>query len=135
MRILTYAGVVLIGLLGLGVMLIWLKDYFIQRHRKEDRAEKFTEHFARLGVSVSLAAAVRGYLRSWMSDDGFPVRPEDDLHLIYGMVDEDLDEMIIKLSMENDLEIPEDTTYFPKPIATVDDVIRFIDSFHATRRV
>jgi hypothetical protein len=63
----------------------------------------------------------------------FPVRPQDNIVKIYGIVDEDMDEMIMEIAEANNLVFPDEPGYWPKPIDTVEDLIRIIASFPGNR--
>ncbi|MCW5958619.1 MAG: hypothetical protein KIS76_00545 [Pyrinomonadaceae bacterium] len=129
MRVFIYLVLIFLGVFVLGTILLWIKDYIIRRNRKEDKKEDFIKHFVKQGISELLALDVYQYLQNWMSFNDFPVRPLDNLVVIYGIADEDLDDSIIEIAEANSYEIPKNTDYWEKQIVTVEDLIRFIDSF------
>lgn len=102
---LIYLGLSLIGIFAFGMVFIWLKEYILRNNRKEDGKEKFLECFVNEGVSESLALSVYRHLQDWTNFSDFPVRPQDNIADIYGIVEEDLDDLIIEIAEANNLEI------------------------------
>jgi hypothetical protein len=70
-----------------------------------------------------------------MGFDDFPVRPQDDIAKIYGIVDEDLDDLVLEVAEANNLVVPTEPDEEQEPIATVEDLIRVIASFPGKRPV
>lgn len=78
---------------------------------KKDRAGygliEFKEHFLSIGVSEKISEAIYGHLQGLMSDENFPVQPEDDLTEVYGIgtfsgvgLDEVINDLSEKLNCE-----------------------------------
>lgn len=128
-ELLIYGVLIFLGLLGTSMIFFWIRDYFISKSRSKDKKEDFINHFSKIGISTSLALSVYQYLQDWKYIDKFPVRPTDDIANIYGIADEDLDDLIIEIAQSNHLEIPQNTNYWKTPINTVEDVIKFVSSF------
>jgi hypothetical protein len=126
---LIYLTLILIGGFGIIMIFIWLRDYTIIQIRAEDKKEDFINYFIKKGISEALVHSVYKYLQNWMSFYEFPVRPQDKIAVIYGICEEDLDDLIIEIAKINNYDVPKDTNYWGRPIITVEDLIRFIDSF------
>lgn len=129
MWIFTYLILTFVGLFGLLMIFQRIKDYVIYKTRDGERKEDFINHFVREGISENLAHFVYQYLQDWMNIKDFPVRPQDDLAIIYGIADEELDDLIIESAKTNNLEIPANSDYWGSPVVTVADSIRFVASF------
>lgn len=129
MRLSVYLASSILGLLVFGMIFFRLKDYMIRRKRKEDKKENFLIYFVDKGISEPLVLSVYQYLQNWMSLSDFPVRPKDNIADVYGIVDEDLDDLIIEVAEINNFEIPANTNYWQEPVITVEDLILFIVSF------
>ena len=99
---------------------------------KKDNPEVWKDNFGQYfsnGEAISeIALSVYDYLSNWMSREDYPVRPSDKISLVYGIVDEDLDDFVIAVAQANRLVLPGDTSYWMNPVVTVDDLIRFISS-------
>ena len=96
--------------------------------KNEDNKESFLEYFSKQGISLSLALSVyddiyNGHLFKR------PVNPGDDLYKMHGIVDEDLDDLIIEIAEANNLKVPLNTDYWQNPVTTIEDMIFFIASF------
>jgi hypothetical protein len=124
-----YVIAAVVGFIAVGTIVIYIRAYIIRKSRKNDKAEDFMNYFVSEGMSGSLVRSVYSYLQDWMGSNGFAVRPQDDIGRIYGIVDEDLDEMVVEIAEANNLVIPLETDYRQKPVETVEDLIRFIASF------
>lgn len=124
-----YVIAAFVGLFILVLIVSFLRDYLVPRNRKEDKTEDFMNYFVSEGMSEALVRSVYNYVQKWMGSNGFPVRPRDDIAKIYGIVDEDLDEMVVEIAEANNLVLPLETDYWQKPVETVEDLIRFIASF------
>lgn len=94
----------------------------------EDSREKFLSYFSEQGISELLALSVYKniYQKHFFKR---PVRSDDDLYKIHGIVDEDLDDLVLEIAEINNLKIPLNTHYWIKPVITVEDLIQFIASF------
>ena len=128
MQIFIYLASFLLGLFIFAVMLIWLKEFIIRRSRDGDNRGDFVEGFVKEGISETLVIDVYQYLQNWMSFKDFPVRAQDNLGVIYGIVDEDLDDLIKEIAEANNLKVPVSVDYW-QPVITVKDLIRFTASF------
>lgn len=64
-----------------------------------------------------------------MNRDAFVVTPNQNIYKVYGIVEEDFDDLVIALADENNLALPESTAYWEGPVETVDDLINFVMSF------
>lgn len=97
-------------------------------NKSEDNKENFIKYFSEQGISVSLALSVYIdiYQRHLFKR---PVKPDDDLYKIHGIVDEDLDDLVLETAEANNLKIPLNTNYWQKPIITVEDLIQCLSSF------
>ena len=133
MRYFIYGAIGFVGLIALGTLVSYIQAYLIRRNRKDDKRGDFIDHFVSEGISEPVALSVYKYLQNWMGFDDFPVRPQDNIVKIYGIVDEDMDELIIEIAEANNLVVPDEPDEEQEPIATVEDLIRFIASFSEKR--
>ncbi len=97
-------------------------------NKSEDSKERFLDYFSEQGISVSIALSVyndiyNGHLFKR------PVKPDDDLYKAHGIVDEDLDDLVLETAEANNLKVPVSTNYWQKPIITVEDLVQFLASF------
>ena len=129
MRYFLYLILVLIVIIILVTVFDWAKDYLISRIRIGDKREDFIDYFVEKNISGSLAINVYESFQDLMNVKDFPVRRQDNIGDIYGIYDEDLDDLIVEIAEANDFEIPSNTDYWQEPIATVEDLIKFVASF------
>jgi hypothetical protein len=85
--------------------------------------------FGRVAIPDEIAMVIIQYLRDWEGDQAAKVDPKDDLYGKYGIVDEDLDDFVIFVAEQIGRRLPEDTSYWPRPLETVEDLARFVLSF------
>jgi hypothetical protein len=64
-----------------------------------------------------------------MNRADFSVKPTDNIAGVYGIVDEDLDDFVVQIAEVNHLELPENADYWHTPVATVEDLVRFVSTF------
>lgn len=97
-------------------------------NKSEDSKESFLNYFSEQGILISLALSVYKdiYQRHLFKR---PVKPNDDLYKMHGIVDEDLDDLVVEVAEANNFEIPPNTDYWQEPVITVENLIRFIASF------
>lgn len=106
----------------------WLLRYREQKladTRRGQGFEDFTDHFSGEDIPVDKLRLVYDYFQSWQSVKGFPVRPNDDLYKVYGIVDDDVDDAVIELAGRWRVELP---AMFEglQPIRTVADVVHLL---------
>jgi hypothetical protein len=77
----------------------------------------------------SIKRDIYAYLRDWMGNQNFPVERSDKLYETYGIVDEDLDDLVVFVAKSNELKLPSDVSYWTSPVNTVDDLVSFIATF------
>jgi hypothetical protein len=70
----------------------------IARERRDQDIQDFLVYFAEHRIPQSLLERVYRYLQSFAGMETFSVHPNDDLSRVYGIVNEDLDDMILKLA-------------------------------------
>ena len=124
-----YVIAALVGLIAFLSIISYIREYAIRRNRKNDKTEDFFGHFVDMGIPRPLVLSVYTYLQKWTAFDDFPVRPQDDIGKIYGIVGGDHDDLIIEIAEINNLIAPPNSDHWQKPLDTVEDVIRFIASF------
>ena len=129
MQLIIYTVLGFVGLFAVATIYRRTKEHFIRRSRLEETKEEFLQYFEDNGLSTVLASSVHEYLIDWMNRIDFPVRPNDKFADIYGIVDEDLDDLVIGIAHVNNLVVPSDTSYWQSPVVTIEDLVRFISSF------
>jgi hypothetical protein len=89
----------------------------------------FHSQFLEADVPREITRIVYSKFQDWCSDvaTGFPVRAEDNIADIYGIVDEDLDEMVQDTLAECGRELPSaEQLRQMLPVITVRDFVNFI---------
>lgn len=84
-------------------------------------------------VPDALVESVERYLREWMKRENFPVHPDDDIYEVYGIVDEDLDDLVLAIADANGRTPPGSTAYWQTPVATVLDILKLVMTFPPKR--
>lgn len=121
--------------------LSWLKDLVElpfsvpQKRRMRERAgytkADFVRHFGRDG---RVAGVVWDCLAGEAVVEDFKPHPEDDLSTVFGLADEDLDEVVLRALRQAGCRVPSpgETGTMP-PVRTVADVVRFLASMQPPR--
>ena len=87
------------------------------------------QDFARSGIDEEMATRIIQYLRDWVDQQDLRVSPNAELYRRYGIVDEDLDEFVLFLADASGRTHPGDTSYWPNPIRTLQDLSKFVLTF------
>lgn len=96
------------------------------RERQGDTVEGYLAEFDGSGVPPDVALAVRAYLQRWMATpEAFPVRASDSVYLIYGIVNEDLEDAADEILRATGRAFPEGGSY-PERVKTVGELARFV---------
>lgn len=103
---------------------LWRRQSLAMTKRSASSQESFIAHFPKARVE---AVEVWNALREIAVVDGFPPDPKDDLLKMYGLVDDDLDEMLeeILVRLNYRLPTPEDT-HGAEPVNSVEDAVEFL---------
>jgi hypothetical protein len=82
-----------------GTELIRARDRKVGQQRKAEGSDRnaFIAHFAASEVDPRIPAAVYDWFQHWQAVD-FPARPEDNIADVYGIVGDDVDDMILDLA-------------------------------------
>jgi hypothetical protein len=109
---------------------------FAQRQKRLMRSR--TGHTPTAFVDVAddddIAKAVLDALEGEAVLESFVPHPDDDLLEVYGIADEDLDDLVLKLLKKCDCRIPvPDETRDMEPVRTAGDLVRFISEMRASR--
>jgi hypothetical protein len=125
---------VVLGITALMVVFtIW--DYIGTRRlaasRPGENFDTFRSSFGTDEVPEVVLRAVYAKFQEWESRwvREFPVRAEDDIAGVYGIVDEDLDDLVKQLLAECGRQLPPETVFRhlgPVIINTVGDLARFV---------
>jgi hypothetical protein len=86
---------------------------------------------SKVELGDALLETVKKRLRDWTGSKDLKVTPNDRLYEKYGIVDEDLDELVIDVARSHNLELPGSTDYWKEPVLTVADLINFVSTFKA----
>lgn len=105
--------------------------YYRQKDIAEDRdawtEQDFLDHFAESGVVNEIARAVWGALEQEADTTGFAPRPTDDLLQVYGLAEEDLDDLILAVLERCGCRVPPPSeTEKMDPVQTVADFVYFV---------
>jgi hypothetical protein len=105
--------------------------YYRQKDLAEGRdtwtEQDFLGHFAESGVADEIARAVWGALKQEADLAGFAPRPTDDLRQVYGLADDDLDDLILAVLERSRCRVPAPSeTEKMDPVLTVADFVYFV---------
>lgn len=127
------------GLIAVAIA-IWIAVYAIWQNarvrkmaasRPGENFESFRASFGTDAVPEDILLAVHAKFQGWWSGhvDGFPVRADDRLRDIYGMVGEDLEDAISAVLAECHRRLPPDNPkLYPVILDTVRDFALFIEA-------
>ncbi|MGH0028272.1 MAG: hypothetical protein ACQGVC_00650 [Myxococcota bacterium] len=115
-------------LLQVGVTILLLAVVLVRlraraRRRPASTLPAFLRHFEAQGVPVEVAASVFRQLQRWMEaqDRHYPVRPDQDLAGVYGLVPEEVEGALARLAGECGRRFDPDA---PRPpLASVADLV------------
>ena len=116
-------------LVVVGTWHLRIRDRRIARTRAGHTAEDFLGPFLGSADSRAVALSVYQYLQTWQrgSVEAFPVRAGDSIADLYGIVDEDLDEMVDGLLQQHGRAWPgQPELAAAEPVVTVRDLVYFI---------
>jgi len=105
-----------------------IKEFILRRKRGAERKEDFVKYFVRENIPESLALMVYHKIQSGCFFKDFPVKPDDNLYKIYGIVNEDVDDIVIETAEANNRIVP-NVLENQKTVTTVEDVVRLVASF------
>ena len=107
------------------------KNAKIAASRSGDSREDFIYYFSKEGAPKEILVEVYRSLQALQSAKNFPVRPDDDLYQVYGIWNEDLDDLIIELAQTCGCKTPttEDVAELA-PIRSVKDLVRLLHRFY-----
>ena len=108
----------------------------IAKMREGKKFDDFLEYFSRESIPKTICYQVYSYLQNIDSNfNNFPIYPTDNLGLVYGICDEDLDEMVLELIDLLGYQIPtRNILRQMKPVKTVEDLIKFLASLQEISR-
>jgi hypothetical protein len=89
----------------------------------------FVEYFQTRGVDAEVAATVWRALAGEAAVEGFTPMPQDSLQTVFGLVDDDLEELVLSILRHTDRRIPSrsETATMP-PVRTVEDLVGFVNT-------
>jgi hypothetical protein len=89
--------------------------------------QDFLDHFAESGVVDEIARAVWGALEQQADPAGFAPRPTDDLLQVYGLAEEDLDDLVLAVLERSGCRVPAPSeTEKMDPVLTVAELVYFV---------
>ncbi len=97
-----------------------------RRAQGSDRST-FMAHFAGDALDVAVLEHVYEYLERW-NGGSFPVRPDDDISDVYGIVDEDLDDLVLESARACGCRVPTKESVRGMPLRTVENLIRLLQA-------
>jgi hypothetical protein len=109
----------------------------IAASRAGETFETFRSSFEADEAKPEILRVVHGKFQAWVSGEvsGFPVRADDNIADIYGMVDEDLDDTILEILAECGRQSPPDEELRRMtPLVTVRDLVLFVASSPSRKR-
>ncbi len=118
-------------LLAAGVLFVinTIRIRRIALDRKGEGFDDFIECFDRSNINKQILVVIYDYFQAWNSGmvTCFPVRADDRIATIYGIIDEDVEFTMIEL-LELCKRIPPKDESCPIIIVTVRDIVTYIDS-------
>jgi hypothetical protein len=98
----------------------------LMQTRLDYRKSEFCDHF---GNDSSVASVVWDTLQKEAVVEGFKPKPGDDLHQVFGLMDEDLDDVALRILTECGCRVPLPTeTAAMRPVTTTADLVSFVSS-------
>jgi hypothetical protein len=131
--IILFGGVILgcLVLMLVGAFLIRIRTERIAKKREGETFNDFAAQFQGSDIPHNVLKNTYDYFGKWnsISSRTFPVRREDNIADVYGIVDEDLDDAIEEiLTMSGRILTTREGALEPFRIETVGDLILFIAS-------
>ena len=127
--IISVIGGIFILITG-GTVLLALRARRIASSRLGEGYEDFKRHFAAEEIEERIIFSIYRYFEDSMRSPivkVFPVRPADTIDGIYGIVDEDVEDMVKDVLQESNRQMPnEGEIKFPVSLQTVQDVVNFV---------
>lgn len=108
-----------------------IRNRRIAATRTGDTFEKFANSFSEIEAAPEVIRLTYLKLQEWMADsvDAFPVRADDDIGRVYGMVDTDLELALIEVIDALGRELPAKAVIERMtPIDTVQDFVRVVQA-------
>lgn len=118
-------------LIAIGTIYHRFRIQRIARSRSSETFNNFKSSFSENQIPEEILLAVYTRFQEWEADivDDFPVRAEDNIGKIYGMVHEDLEDTLIKVLNGCNRQLPpHNQLYYTNQISTIKDFVLFIAS-------
>jgi hypothetical protein len=97
------------------------------RYQKYYNKQNFIEHFDNLNIDQTITEIVWNRFGQEVSIEGFVPMPNDEIVRLYGIVDEDMEDLLHELLTECNKVIPtQDTLLTMKPLETIQDMVLFL---------
>jgi hypothetical protein len=112
-----------------GTISIRARTRRIAASRSGESFHTFRVSFDQDDAPPEVLRAVYAKLQEWCLDAvaAFPVGPDDDVGRVYGMVDEDLDDVVLEVLATCGRRLPaEERVRRMQPVVTVRDFVRFV---------
>jgi len=125
----VYVTGAFLAFLTAGTIWVRVRTRRIAASRAGEDFSNFVASFAPMEAPSREMRAVYAKFQQWCSDAvlAFPVRADDDIARIYGMVGEDLDDAILEVLAECERVLPEQEQLNRMgPVVTVRDFLRFV---------
>jgi hypothetical protein len=93
---------------------------------------EFVEALASLNICDTVSQAVYRSLQSVAVVPNFVVRPDDELHGVFGLLDEDLDDFVESLFEDLAIPLPSSSELIREPsVRNVKDLSEFVNRYYA----
>jgi hypothetical protein len=116
-------------LLAIGTLWIRVRTQRMAASRPGETFETFRGSFESEEIPPEVQRAVYATFQAWCSGAvvAFPVRADDDICRVYGMVDEDLDDAVTETLAACGRQLPpQEQLRQMQPVRTVRDLARFV---------
>jgi hypothetical protein len=123
--------------LTLIIFALWAMQRFEDRRLRALAASRrpwsyseFQSHFHSVAITDAELRTIVRFIQEWLSETKhFPVESSDEIGAVYGIIDDDLDEMVIKVVRKCGRKLPGQAALDTmEPIRTVGDLVRFVAS-------
>ncbi len=125
----VYVALALVVLVAVGVIAERHRTRRIAAGRVGETFDTFVAGFSSGDAPPEVLRAVYAQLQDWCSDavDAFPVRAEDNLRRVYGLIEEDLDDQVLAVVARCGRRLaPAERLRDITPVETVRDFVRFV---------
>lgn len=119
-----------VAVVGAGVLILGRRfdqrTKALKESRRGENLQNFADAFSGEGIPTRVVEAVYRWVQEWQGDSAFPVQSTDRLSNTYGIVDDDVFDMIRELCGQLNRRTPSgaDVQSLAKNVYTIGDLVR-----------